>query len=48
MDLKQQLVIWKRSEYLLKNVALTPKLCDLLVDYDLFSAEMVAKIQVSD
>jgi hypothetical protein len=47
MDLKHQLVIWKKAEYLLKNLALTPKLCDLLVDYGLFTSEMIAKVQVS-
>lgn len=46
MDLKHQLVIWKKAEYLLKNLALTPKLCDLLVDYGLFTSEMIAKVQV--
>ena len=47
MDLKEQLVIWKRAGYLLDNIALTPKLSAQLVDEGIFTMEMMKKIMVS-
>ncbi len=47
MGLKEQLVIWKRSGWLLDNIVLTPKLCDSLVEQDIFTAAMMAEVQVS-
>jgi len=46
MDLKEQLVIWKRSAYLLEHISLTPQLCSRLVDYQLFTPDMMADVQV--
>ena len=46
MDLKEQLVIWKRAGYLLDNIALTPKLSEQLVDQGIFTLEMMRNIMV--
>ena len=46
MDLKEQLVIWKRAEYLIDNMAWTSKLQDRLVHEGVLTAPMVADIEV--
>lgn len=46
MDLKQQLIIWKKTDFLLNNVAFTPKLCEELVDLDVCSLKTITDIQV--
>ena len=47
MDLKQQLVIWKRAAWLQANIALTPLLYDRLVEEGIFTSSMMTKVQVS-
>lgn len=47
MDLKEQLVIWKKAEYLVDNIAWTPKLQCQLVEEGILTARMVADIHVS-
>ena len=46
MDLKQQLVIWKRTGFLLDNVALSDTLLDNLLNDDVITPNMAAEIQV--
>ena len=46
MDLKQQLVIWKRAGFLLDNVALSPTLLDNLLAGDVITPVMAGEIQV--
>ena len=46
MDLKQQLVIWKRAGFLLDNVALSPTLLDNLMAGDVITPAMAGEIQV--
>ncbi|ELT87060.1 hypothetical protein CAPTEDRAFT_222838 [Capitella teleta] len=48
MDLKQQLIIWKRSSYLLDNIAMTRELVSGLVDNDLFNVPMMDDVQSHD
>lgn len=47
MDLKEQLVVWKKSSYLLDHVTLSPRLCEGLVDEGLFNADMMNEVYVS-
>lgn len=47
MDLKQQLVIWKRANYLQGHIALSPLLYDRLVEEGIFTAQMMTQVQVS-
>ena len=47
MDLKQQLVLWKKVSYLLDNISLSQPFLDKLVDYGLFSRDMMDQIHVS-
>ena len=48
MDLFQQLVLWKKTQFLLDNLCFTQDLCDALVENDLFDAEMMNEIMVSE
>ncbi len=47
MDLKEQLVIWKRSGYLLDHLTLNQPLQEKLVDMGVFTSSMMTKIMVS-
>ena len=46
MDLKQQLVIWKKANFLLDNIAITPVLCEKLIEEGIFTTEMINQVQV--
>jgi len=46
MDLKHQLVIWKRTGFLLDHVALSHALLDNLLTDDVITPVMAAEIQV--
>ena len=46
MDLKQQLVIWKKASFLLDNIAITPVLCEKLIEEGIFTTEMINQVQV--
>jgi hypothetical protein len=47
MDMKQQLVLWKKASYLMDNISLTQEFMEKLVDYGLFNREMMDQIYVS-
>ena len=46
MDLFQQLILWKKTTFLLDNICFTQEMCDGLVENDLFDAEMMTEIMV--
>ena len=46
MDLKQQLVIWKKANYLLDNMVITPVLCEKLIEEGIFTVDMINQVQV--
>ena len=47
MDLKQQLVIWKKANFLLDNIAITPVLCEQLIEEGIFTTDMINQVQAS-
>jgi len=47
MDLKQQLVLWKKANYLMDNINLSQPFLNKLVDYGLFNRAMMDQIHVS-
>ena len=47
MDLKQQLVIWKKANFLLDNIAITPVLCEKLIEEGIFTTDMINQVQAS-
>ena len=48
MDLKQQLVIWKKANFLLDNIPITPVLCEKLIEEGIFTTEMINQVQVRE
>ena len=47
IDLFHQLVLWKKTSFLLDNLSFTQDLCDGLVEAGLFNADMMSDIMVS-
>ena len=48
IDLFHQLVLWKKTSFLLDNLSFTQDLCDGLVEAGLFNADMMSDIMVSN
>ena len=47
IDLRHQLVLWKKSEFMLDNIAFTSDFCEALVNEGLFNVDMMGEVMVS-
>ena len=46
IDLRHQLVLWKKTDFMLDNIAFTGDFCDALVTEGLFNVDMMGEVMV--